>query len=329
MPTTYSEVLTSIRQLPNELLIRVKELVTELLSLEEKTAHRPSCPNCQSPQVRKHGVESRNQRYFCRDCHKTFSETKGTLRAHSRFGRRAWEILISDTIDGISLDKTASKIGTYHQTAFTMRHKFLLALVDLVESGTLLKGTSELDETYVLENQKGTKLPADFGRGPRKHGAKASKRGLSNEQICLCTGISREGAAYAKAVNRAKPSREEIAQVFVPHLSSKSYLLCDGLSSYRVLENQGCTVHFLLGGKAEDKVHHINTVNGFHSFIQSRLVAYRGVATKYLNRYGALFSLIYGAVKKSAEELQELLFKTGSQRSFTQIDTWSLQLLMI
>jgi hypothetical protein len=36
-----------------------------------------------------------------------------------------------------------------------------------------------------LESLKGRKIPENYYRKPRKHGAKAAKPGLSNEQICV------------------------------------------------------------------------------------------------------------------------------------------------
>lgn len=88
-----------------------------------------------------------------------------------------------------------------------MRHKILLALLDIYQdTPTMLGEVTELDETYVLESYKGQTLPEDVGRSARKHGAKAAKPRLSNEQICVCAGVQRSGAPFAVAVNRAEPS---------------------------------------------------------------------------------------------------------------------------
>ncbi len=46
----------------------------------------------------------------------------------------------------------------------------------------------EADETYVIESQKGTKCE---DRKPGKHGAGATKRGLSHEQYCVCVATDR------------------------------------------------------------------------------------------------------------------------------------------
>jgi hypothetical protein len=66
-----------------------------------------------------------------------------------------------------------------------------------------LEGVCEADETYLRERYQGEKLPADFWRRPRKHGAVAAKPGLSREYLCVCAGVEREGGAVSEAVSRA------------------------------------------------------------------------------------------------------------------------------
>ncbi|MEF2608790.1 MAG: hypothetical protein U0M88_04055, partial [Faecalicoccus sp.] len=40
-----------------------------------------------------------------------------------------------------------------------------------------------------------------------------------------------------------------------------------------------------------DAVNHLNNVNSFHSMIKEQYRFYRGVSSKYINRYNALFTL--------------------------------------
>lgn len=54
---------------------------------------------------------------------------------------------------------------------------------------TCLGEVSEFDETFVLDCYKGRKLESIVNRAPRRHGAKAQKRDISNEYVCICTGI--------------------------------------------------------------------------------------------------------------------------------------------
>lgn len=104
----------------------------------------------------------------------------------------------------------------------------------------VLSVVCELDDTFVLDSYKGTKLPKDFWRKPRKHGAVAQKPGISNEYVCISTGVSRNGG---------------------------------------------------------------NIANSFHSFIIERYNQYRGVATKYLNRYNALFAKLFRSNSDLADEI--------------------------
>lgn len=126
--------------------------------------------------------------------------------SHSHSGDAVWREVISDTIQGHSIAYSAEKLEINNATVFRMRHKILLALQELPETKQiLLGGVSEMDETFVLESYKGAALPDGVGREARRHGAKAQKRGISSEYVCICTGIERGGDAYAATVNRAKP----------------------------------------------------------------------------------------------------------------------------
>ncbi len=72
-------------------------------------------------------------------------------------------------------------MASSHQTAFNMRHKVLIALQEFLEDNpVLLSGIAEFDETFVLDCYKGGPIPEEAGRGARKHGTKAAKRGYIN-----------------------------------------------------------------------------------------------------------------------------------------------------
>jgi hypothetical protein len=230
-----------------------------------------------------------------------------------------WKQVISDTVNGVSIDRTAERLDLHHETVFNMRHKILYCVEQsLITNPTKLTGACETDETYVLESMKGRKLPSDYHRKPRKHGAVASKRGISNEYVCVCTCVSGENENVAVAVNRASPSGEEILDVFGERVSESTVILCDGKQSYNALDGK-CTV-------AIPK--RINKVNGFHSFIKKKLEAARGVATIYLNRYNALFSKVYAADKSVVDDIFELMV-AQSGASVTISYTQSSNLLEI
>ena len=56
------------------------------------------------------------------------------------------------------------------------------------------------------------------------------------------------------------------------------------------------------------KTDHLNTVNGLHSFIESEIIYYRNISTKYINRYNSLFMIQYNFRKLNiSEKVTELL----------------------
>lgn len=75
----------TVMQKENKVSKRGKKVVlsAELLELLEKcTLNRGaalSCPKCGSVSVSKNGKRNGRQRYLCKDCHRTFGDTYGTL----------------------------------------------------------------------------------------------------------------------------------------------------------------------------------------------------------------------------------------------------------
>lgn len=316
-----------IEQLPEAYLDELFTVVQRMANLEKE---KPVCPRCQSTAVIRYGNRCGKQRFLCKGCGRTFVETTNTIMFMSHQPKTVWNEVISDTFSGVSLDKTGERLDVSHQCVFDMRHKILLALEE--KQGTVLSEVAELDETYVLDNYKGKKLPAEVSRSPRKHGAVAEKRGISSEYVCICTGIQRNGPAIATTVNRAKPSAEELGRAYNGKLLPGTLTLFDGLRSYPAWgRSQGLVLRNVTGVSENEKgFFNLNTVNRFHSFIKERYRNYRGVATKYLNRYNTLLSIAY---RFTAEKLKDystrLLMAVSTRRSFTCYEVKTAGLLVI
>ena len=284
-------------------------LETATLMVNTKNSYSvPDCPHCGTSSVIKFGHKCKKQRFLCKTCGRTFVSTTNTVMANSHFPAAVWKEVTEDTLRGKAIDYSAKRLGMYHQRVFDIRHKILLALQELPEVKNIcLREVSELDETYVLDSYKGKKLAPTVGRKARRHGAKAQKRGISSEYLCICTGIQRKGNALAATVNRAKPSAGELLCVFEGHIADGTFLLCDGLRSYHALPGIAeCIVKDCTGQTGGiSGFYNLNTVNGFHSFIKRRYTFYRGVASKYLNRYNALFSATYRNAEVMVEKLMD------------------------
>lgn len=310
-------------------LTRVHEFLTELMLTTDAPVNAGlACPWCGSTQVIKYGLKKGKQRYRCQHegCERTFVSSTNTVMYHSHFDKDTWMEFLKDTLEARSLDYSAERLGFSHQTAFNMRHKILLALKGVLKlNPTTLTEIVELDETYVLDNYKGAPVPEEAGRGPRKRGGKASSRGISNEYVCICTGVQRNGPAMAMTVNRATPSKDEIKQVFSGHIASGTLICTDGAKGYEVLRTtvKGCSL--IKARQKEGSIYHLNTVNAFHSCIKRLNSTFRGVATKYLNRYNDFFSLIFRKGGEIRDALSSCIRKPSTVCSWSPVVGLKLQ----
>lgn len=326
-----TRLIDCVKKLSEAAADRLLTLALSMVDVE--SAPITTCPYCGGSYIVRNGKKRGKQRFLCRPCGRTFVTTTHTIMSMSHSPASVWKEVISDTLDGDAIAYTAARIGLSHNSVFNMRHKFLLALQDMaLKDPVVLKEVSELDETFVLECLKGKQLPAEAGRPARKHGAKAQKRGISNEYICINTGVSRDRGAIAETVNRAKPDSSELLAVYDGHLQDGTLALCDGLRSYSVLkEIAKCTIKDINTVTGDEKAfYNLNTVNNFHSFIKGRYEFYRGVATKYLNRYNTLFTIAWRQDASAVADLcSRLLYPGQVNYHYSNRDVRELHLLAI
>ena len=311
---TVAELQASIPELSSYQIEQITIQIVKYLNLNEelKDTHPTVCPNCGRSDVAfiKKGKHGGKQRYQCKGCGSKFAYDAKQITAHSHQSIDAWITVIEDTLSLQPLDETAKKIDVCHETAFNMRHKLLAFLETMTESEAVLSELVEADETYVVQSQKGVRC---VDRKPRKHGEGATKCGLSHEQYCVCVATDRNNHVCAVCVNRAKPSGDDIIHALSAHIAPQSVLLCDGATAYNKLaELLQCKKVELKGHDSYDPVYHLNTVNNQHSRIKEMLRQFRGVASKYLNRYLALFSTLVSHAKSSAAESVDILRRSLS-----------------
>ena len=331
--TDYEMICQESRNLSAEEQAQVLQYIQQIQS--DKSGGKPErCPRCGGSSIIRFGHKRGKQRFCCKDCGGVFMVSSGTIMENSHYGEEIWSVAAVDTLDGfVSIDETAQKLGISHDAAFHMRHKILMSMEAREKANpTQLGGISELDETYVLESLKGRKFPENALREPRNHGEKATKRGISSEQICIMTGVERNGgSAYAVTLNRARPRVEEIKTAFEGHIETGCVAFTDGLKSYRHLEEIADCVIESVDIQQQRKnagTANLNNVNNFHSYIHERYVHYRGVATRYINRYNSLFSTIYRA-KESLSNIADAILHNISAHVFSCWDVHHTALVTI
>lgn len=110
---------------------------------------RATCPYCGADKVARHRELTRDDRWQCQRCLKSFSVTVGTIFHKSHMDLQLWFLLISLMLSakkGLSSMQAARDLGIRQPTAWSMMMRVRKAMAD---DGALLRGIVEMDETYV------------------------------------------------------------------------------------------------------------------------------------------------------------------------------------
>lgn len=194
-----------------------------------------------------------------------------------------WKQYIECMLNGFTIRKSSQICNINQTTAFIWRHKILDALSIKIENDTKLTGIIEADETFYTISYKGSRnLPRD----PKHRGTKATKRGISSEQVCIPCAIDRNNATYGKISNLGKASSENLKNVFKDKIDKNSILCTDSNSSYRKFAKDNEYEHIeIKSGKHKNGVYHINHINAYHANLKNFISRFKGISTKYLNNY--------------------------------------------
>ena len=264
------------------------------------------CPFCGSAHIVKNGVRNGRQRFHCKECNKSFTRTHDTILHKSKKELDVWKQYINCMIQTFALRKSAKICHIRLTTAFAWRHKILDALTNMMD-GITLDGVVEADETYQLISFKGNHKNSKNFTMPRKahkRGGKATKRGLSDEQVCITSGVNLGGLSVGRISNLGKPSYKELGSVLDGHVASGSVFVTDSHHGYCKLADAYGVSHIRI-----PKKHHtaqgfnIQTINYYHSALKGMINwHFRGVATKYLNNYVVWHNLVNFAKGSEAEK---------------------------
>lgn len=308
-----SEVLIRFSKLTDSQKERIRREVDDFISMnEELSGQRPKrCPKCRSEyKLIGHGRQISNQkpRYTCVSCGHTSVYDSGTIFSNLKISKDEFIEICMDTLNLVPIKETAARLDRSVPTVHMNRHKFLAVLEEILEAeAALLSGTVEIDETYELESTKGT---TPTNRKARHRGEPSKFRGISHEQVCIVTTTDRNGHEIFKAVGFGKPTTESITETFEKHIRKKSVIYSDGIFAYdRLSSNTKSKLVQLIGHDSYNTVEHLNTVNYIHKMIQETFEYYRGIATKYMNRYMALFVLRRRFQDMDDNEMADLLIR--------------------
>ena len=104
------------------------------------------CPICGAVKVIKNGTRNGRQRYFCKNCRKTFGDTNGTVAFRSKMSIGKWIEFIKLTLQGESSRTIAKNLGINKQTVLHNRYMYLKAiefLAAVIGAGCYWIGSNE------------------------------------------------------------------------------------------------------------------------------------------------------------------------------------------
>ena len=145
----------------------------------------------------------------------------------------------------------------------------------------------QMDETFLQGSHKGLHIEGIFSRN---NGEKANQRGTSKQKACIICAVGANGDAYARSYDAGQMNKTSLRE-FSEHIERRSNVTTDDNNTYELLTREKQINRTICHDcKDHSQKVNLNSVNSFHDMIKEMNKSYRGMATKYLNRYNALFS---------------------------------------
>ena len=211
------------RQQAEAVFLGASDRSASLAAVEASVGEDRQCPHCGTPGAVSRGKARGLRRYQCKGCKKTFNAATGTPLAGLHRKDR-WLAFGTCLADGLTVRASAQRCGFAVNTAFRWRHRFLTAEN---QKPRKLTGLVEADETYVLKSRKGER---NLGRKARHRGGKASKRGLSDEQVPVLVAADRSGTTASTVLPAVKA--DTLRYAIEPVVDKDIVLVTDGHRAY-------------------------------------------------------------------------------------------------
>ena len=249
------------------------------------------CPFCGGTHVVKNGKRADGtQKYICRECGRNPLATSNSLLCGTHKDLTTWLKFIECELNDESLKQTAEKCGIHLNTALEWRHK-LHEAVSNSKKEEQLSGVIEMDETYRTVSYKGNHSKNKEFTMPReahKRGSQISKRGLSNELLCIPCAVDETGNVIGRSIKCGAVSYAGLNYLYSKDtITDNSTIVTDSCKAYILLASD-CKSKLIqiAAGEHINGEYNIQRVNSFHtSFMTLINYKHRGVSSKHINGY--------------------------------------------
>lgn len=261
------------------------------------------CPVCGCNEISKitRKTPSKNKRtriYQCleKTCKSQFSATSGTIFNDSHLPLTTWFMAMAIIVDakkGISAKQLQEHLGIgSYRTAWYMAHRIRKAMTE--KTLTPLKGTVEIDETYI-----GGNAIRRFGR--RKENRREKEMVLAMRERSTKENPGR--VRYFHVPNGKKATLEPIIKANLQEFPKR--VITDSSSVYEIMFKENYPkAHRMVNHSQEWVVpgtnFHTNTVESSFSLLKRGLIgSFHRVSIKHLHRYLTEFEYRFNARKAS------------------------------
>lgn len=247
------------------------------------------CPCCGSVAIVKKG-KSRNgeQRYLCRDCGRTFSDSADRILGASKLLLETWMAYAERFVLMFPLRECANRCCVCLKTAFTMRYRFIECLKEYSPEFHVGQGQAcELDETFFPESFKGNYSKGSFNlpRKARHRGEQFHKCGLSRDRICVIMGISDTNATFFDVSGRSVVSRNRAEKALRGRIGTGMVVATVKATACIDLQHDLKVALHKSYDSTDRSEGTISRINTLHSLLDSFPARFKGVSTKHLGAY--------------------------------------------
>lgn len=282
----------------------------------------PICPHCGSsenitkfrpiterPESAKH-QQARSGVWKCNTCGGQFTVTVNTVMESTHVPLRLW--LMAFTImcsakKGISALQMKRQLGIgSYQTAWFLCHRIREAKKREPLAG-LLKGTVEVDETYV-------------GGKPRKEaGAPKPKRGRGTKKTPVVVLVERDGRARARKIGRV--DGKTLKAAIRENVERSAAIMTDEWAAYRGIGGEYEGGHKFVTHSAGEYVRgdaHTNTAESYFALLKRGVIgSFHHVSKQHLDRYCDEFSFRWDHRRMADSERTEIAIRQAESKRLT------------
>lgn len=275
------------------------------------------CAHCGSNKVKRIKAKSEKVRdgvIQCNDCKGQFTVTVGTIMHRSHITLRQWVQAFYSMCShkkGVSALQLQRNLGLHtYRAAWHLAHRIRTAMKQEPLAG-LLKGTVEVDETYV-------------GGKPRKGIGKKYKRGRGTEKAPVLVLVERKGNAVSMPIENV--NADTLKTAIREIVNKDSAIMTDEWPSYQGIGKEFAGVHGVVNHKSGEYVNgniSTNTAESYFALLKRGVHGtFHHVSKHHLFRYCDEFSFRWNFRHVSdGERTTQAIMGIESKRLLLKINT--------